>query len=508
MSKPSLLHRAKLAWRVFNQGIPWGSMVKAAGSSAGGGAALSWDTNPVWHTSDYQSYAEEGFGKNSIIYSAIMYKVRSKMSAPLAAYTGDINNPEPAEADHPLQMLVSRPNPYQSSVQFHALNEIYFNLGNSYVLFKRPLKGGLPEAMYALRPDRVFIIPDKGAGDDQIVRGIKGYLYVPEGKTMRHGVPILPEDMMHTKLPNALDPMEGMGYGMPPMCIAQSTDVDNDVTRFLKLFFQNGAIPPAVLTFTTPLDDEVVDQVRERWMQLYGGVDNWTEIGVLDRGGSYQRVGMNFNEMGFEALDERNESRILGPLGVPPILIGTRVGLQRSTYSNYREARLAYWEDTAIPEQTLFEKGYQYYLQSEDDAFVMFDRTRVPALQKDMPKLVGAAYVLWKMGATANQAVRAVGLSIRDIPGGDISYIPTGLLPAGAMPEEEDRDQEGAPSAEDETRKRGVKHQAARIELPCPICGAKEVDSYADHGGLCVCPDCHCTFDPSVKRRRKLPNER
>ena len=500
MSKPSLLHRAKLAWRIFNDGIPWGPIVKAAGSSSGGGM-LTWDTNPDWHTSDYHSYAEEGFSKNSIIYSALMYKVRSKMSAPLAAYGGDINNPEPLEVDHPLSKLVARPNPFQSSVQFHALNEIYFNLGNSYVLFKRPLKGGLPESMYALRPDRVFIIPDKSPLDhENPVRGIKGYLYVPSGKSMRDGIPILPEDMMHTKLPNPLDTWEGMGYGSPPTSIAQSLDVDNDVTRFLKLFFQNGAIPPAVLTFNVPLDDETVDIVRERWMQLYGGVDNWTEIGVLDRGGTYQRVGMNFNEMGFEALDERNESRILGPLGVPPILIGTRTGLQRSTYSNYREARLAYWEDTAIPEQTLFEKGYQYYLQTEDGGFVMFDRTRVPALQKDMPKLVGAAFVLWKMGATANQAVRAVGLSIRDIPGGDISYVPSGVLPAGAMPREEERDNDGAANAEDETRKRGRKHHAVRLKIPCPVCGGKEVDSYLDHGGLCVCPDCRCTFDPSIKR--------
>src|SRR5690606_11968816 len=166
---------------------------------------------PAWRTDDFGAYVEEGFNRNTLIYSAIMYKVRSKMSAPLRAYGDDPNNPAPLPVDHPLSRLVARPNPYQSFVEFHALNEIYFNLGNSFIFFQRSRQGGLPEAMYSLRPERRWIIPKDG--------GLQGYLYVPEGQPAQAGLPILPQDMMHVKLPNPSDPLEGLGYGMPPSAI-------------------------------------------------------------------------------------------------------------------------------------------------------------------------------------------------------------------------------------------------------------------------------------------------
>jgi hypothetical protein len=236
---------------------------------------------------------------------------------------------------------------------------------------------------------------------------------------------------------------------------------------------------------------------------MYGGSEKWTEIGILDQGGSYQRIGTSFDEMGFEAIDERNESRILGPLGVPPILIGTRMGLARATYSNYAEARRAYWEDTAIPEQTLFEVEHQYYLQSDDGGFVAYDRSKVPALQQDVPTLTDAAHKMWQMGVPANRAFSAVGLQVGDIPGGDVSWLPVSIMPAGAEPVEEEQTTEGAVEAEEDVRKsprrNGKAHNPNVIEATCPICNTLgNVECYPDHGNLCVCTTCGVTFDPEI----------
>lgn len=496
--KPNFITRARLAWNFFKQGYPL--QRKQAGKSI-----LTWpawrENTPQWHITSFAAYIEEGFNLNSIIYSAIMYKARSKLSAPLRAYTGDPGRPNLLPPDHPLSQLVSRPNKHQGWREFQMLTEIYFNLGNCFIFLKRPVGGGLPEAMYVLRPDRVFIIPGDG--------GIKGYLYVAEGQSLTDGMPVLPQDMMHIKLPNPLDPLEGMGYGLPPVAIAQSTDVDNDITRFLKLFFQNGAMLMGLLKFNMELDDETVAEVKRRWMDMYGGVDNWTEVGVLDQGGDYQRIGATFEEMGFKEVDERTESRILGPFGVPPILVGTRVGLNRSTFSNHKEARQMYWEDTALPELWLFEPEYQYHLSTDDGGFVAFDTSRVPALQKDVPKLITAAYTMWKMGTPANVAYETVGLRVSEIPGGDISYLPANVIAAGLDTGSGDT-MEGAPDAEDDTRKglipdwvdslpdQWTKHQPKRIEATCPLCDKPGVDMYEDHAGLCVCPHCNCTFDPQV----------
>lgn len=492
--KPNFLTRLNIAYSIFKRGFPVERFKAANGNSL-----FSWptwrSTVPQWQTVDFLSYVEEGFNTNPLVYSALMYKARAKMSAPLRAYSGDPENPDRLKPSHPLAKLVTRPNPYQAWSEFQALAEIYFNLGNCFIFFFRPKSGGLPEKMYTLRPDRVFIIP----GEDDI----KGYLYVPEARSIRDGVPILPEDMMHVKLPNPSDPFEGMGFGMPPTSIGRSIDVDNEITRFLKIFFQNGAMPLGILKFNTPLDEDEIPIIKQRWKEMYGGVDNWTDIGVLDHGGEYQRIGANFDEMGFEAIDERNESRILGPLGVPPILIGTRTGLSRSTYSNYEQARLAFWEDTAIPELQLFESEWQYYLSTEDGGFVAYDLTKVPALIKSRVAMVNAAYAMWQMGTPANVAFSTVGLSVPDLQAGDISFIPTSVTPVG-VDREDDQTMVGAVDAEDDPRKSTLpgsspnSHSPNRVNITCPLCQCPAVDRYDDHGGVCLCPDCLNTFDPQA----------
>lgn len=480
----NFFHRLKQSWRFFQSG--------ATPSIKGMSTPFSWpawrENSPQWATTDFGAYVDEAFNLNSPFYSAVMYKARSKMAAPLRAYTGSIERPELLPLDHPLSKLVFRPNPHQGWAEFQALSEIYFNLGNSFIHLIRPSQGGTPEAMYTLRPDRVFIIPEG--------ESIKGYLYVPEGGVKKDGVPILREDMLHVKLPNPSDPLEGLGFGMPPLPVGRNIDIDNNVTKFLKLFFQNGAMVLGILKFDVPLDEETVAIVKRRWAEIYGGVDNWMEPGVLDQGGSYQRIGATFDEMGFDEIDERTESRILGPLGVPPILIGARIGLKRATYANYEAARRAYWEDTAVPELQLFESEYQYYLQSDDGGFVAYDYSGVPALQKDMPGLIDAAFKLWQMGRPSNIALSDVGLSLPEVTGGDIGYISSSVLPAGFSGDEEEITAEGAIEAEEDERK-FVKHSdgVPISDITCPICKKEGVTLYDD--ALCVCRNCSCTFNPA-----------
>lgn len=369
---------------------------------------------PVWKIVDIESYINEGFNLNTLIYSAVMYKARASATAPLKAFRGTPERSIPLEPEHPLSQLVARPNLHQSWVEFQMQNIVYENIaGNVFIFLDRPKGGGLPEAMYSLRPDRVFVIPGRTNGQT----GIKGYAYFPEGVSHaganRDAVGILPEDMIHIKLPNPGDPMEGMGEGLSPLSpVARSADVDNSITKFLKMFFDTGAMVTGALSFDVPIDDEILARVKERWREIYGGFENW-DIGVFDRGATYQRVGLTFEEMGFEGQDERNETRILGPFGVPPILIGSRIGLMRSTYANYKEARTAFWEDTFVPEMSLFEVDFQYFLQTPDGGFVKFDYKNVPALQQDIPAIVTAWGELVDRGISREDAATTVGLSLQ-----------------------------------------------------------------------------------------------
>jgi len=321
----------------------------------------------------------------------------------------------------------------------------------------------------------VFIVPTAGQKAQ-----IAHYVYVPEGKSWQDGYPMLVEDVSHVKLPNPGDPLEGMGYGLAPLsAVAQIVNVDNRATSFLDVFFQRGTMLAGILSYDIPLKETIVDTILERWEKKYGGSDNWGNIGVLDRGAKYQRLGLTIEEMGFGELDERSEARICSVFGVPPILIGTRLGLLRATYSNAESARRMCWEDTLLPELKLFEIIYQQKMKAPG-AFVKFDTSGVPALQKDVPVQASAAYTLVQIGVPPNQAIRAAGLRIGDIPDGDKPRVLA------------DRGQEQGPRSDDEDDSWGMRSMDLQA-LECKDCSGnlKLVDGQKD---LLACPFCRQAF--------------
>jgi len=395
---------------------------------------------PEWHLVDLDSYIAEGFNMNSLVYSAIMYKVRATLTAPLRAYSGDEKNPEELPKDNPLQARLLQPNEDQSWAEFQSRNVVFFNVTGNVYIYIDPRTG----EMHSLNPARTYVIPMPGE-----VAGLAGFLYVPVGKSPQNPddcIKIIKGDMMHIKLPNPMDPLEGLGYGMTPMLpAAQVIDVDNMITKFLNIFFKRGAMVTGVLQFDRPLTEDTVDMVIERWKEKYGGYEDWG-VGVLDRGGTYNRTSLTFEEMGFGEIDGRGETRILGPFGVAPILIGAKVGLDSSTYSNYEAARQAVWEDTLIPELTWFEMEYQRRFNKENE-FVQFDFSRVPALQRAVVRQVTAAYTLIQTGVPPNQAYRTVGLRIGEIPNGDEPLILSG--PGAQQGPRADADEESWGQRED-----------------------------------------------------------
>jgi phage portal protein BeeE len=214
--------------------------------------------------------------------------------------------------------------------------------------------------------------------------------------------------------------------------MARSGDVDNKITEVLQLFFQRGMMMTSLLKFDIPLDDDTVDSIKERWRKMYGGYENWTDVGVLDRNGSYQRMTPTFKEMGFDEIDSRNETRMLGPLGVPPILIGTRTGLKHATYANYEMALIAFWENTLIPQMGWFGANFEYHL-TDERSFVHFDLSRVPALQRRRAEMIDAAQKMWSMGVPANIAFQQVGLEVPSVDGGDVGFLPSNVKPVDAI---------------------------------------------------------------------------
>jgi phage portal protein BeeE len=227
-----------------------------------------------------------------------------------------------------------------------------------------------------------------------------------------------------------------MGYGLSPFAaMSRSADVDNAITEYLKIFFQRGAAPNVYLKFDVPMDDTTISQVKHRFMEIYGGYEKWSDVGVMDQGGTINTFGQDFKQMAFEALDYRNESRITGPFGVPLTVLNTLAGMSGSTYSNKETDRRIFWEDHMLPELGLHESEYQYYLRADDGAFVAFDTRRVPALRKDRAALANAFVALFAQGGwTKNQAAAYLDMDAGEFIDGDTVYMPLNLIPMNSKP--------------------------------------------------------------------------
>lgn len=403
--------------------------------------------NTQWRITDWTNYIEEGYNVNAIIYAAITYKARASQAAALRAYGGTVEQSEPLPSDHPLSRLLDRPNPFQSMVELRAEAQVFFNLfGNAYVYFKRKRGNDYPESFRNLRPDFVHHLYDK--------RELKGYLYVPRGQTYRDGTPLLPQDVMHVRLPNPGDPYAGMGKGLSPFSpMAQSGDVDNALTSYLKQFIDYGAMPPGLLSYDWELTDDDLAAARERWMEIYGGSHNWTEVAVLDKSGSYERVGATLDELASEKLDARNENRIAMVFGVPLPLIETNPQIVQSTYSNLDTYERFFWENTLLPELRWFEIEWRYFLRGEDGSFPAYDYSAVGVLQRQGMERAKLILDAAKAGHTTRADVRAA-LGLDFDPALDNVYvIPLTLQSIPAAPAPRQDDVGGAEAVQDEEQR-------------------------------------------------------
>lgn len=127
-------------------------------------------------------------------------------------------------------------------------------------------------------------------------------------------------------------------------------------------------------------------RIGQRWTDRFRGLFGRFQIGVLDADAEFQRIGLTQEEMAFPELRAQTEARICAAFRVPPVLVGVKVGLDRSTFSNMAEARRFFWENTMLSLYRRVESKFAAALTPEfsrpgDTARVRFDFSAVSALR-------------------------------------------------------------------------------------------------------------------------------
>lgn len=356
---------------------------------------------------NYEAFADEGYKKNVIAFQAINKKAKAVAQIPWV-----LKSPDDKEiTNSPVLEALKTPNPAQSFKEWlEATVGFYCISGNNYWEKTKSTRGD-PLEFYTLRPDRMTV-----------KCGADGMPQMFSYKVNTEGVEWKVEEglIRHIKTFNPLDDI----YGMSPIeAGAFSIDQHNESNKWLQGLLQNGASPSGMLINESEMSDDQFNRLKAEIDEKYSGGNNAGRPMLLEGGLKWQQLGMSPQNMSIIESKYTSARDIALALEVPPLLLNIQGD---STYSNYKEARLAFYEETVIPlAQLLVDEFNDWNQDSLRGNLFELDLNKIPAM-------IDKRMLLWDMAdkstdLTINERRELKGYD--PIDGGDTVYINTSQIP-------------------------------------------------------------------------------
>jgi len=311
-----------------------------AKASATSLTAFHFEGQPRWTPRDYASLADQGYGRNPVVYRCVRMVSEAAASVPWLLYDGA------REMDtHPFLDLLGRPNALQIGTDLLEAWYGYLLISGNAYLEAAGSGEGVAE-LYALRPDRMKVIPGTDGWP-------VGYEYTADGRSVRFpaeprsGGPGVPP-IQHMALFHPTDDH----YGLSPIeAAASSIDIHNAATAWNKALLDNSARPSGAIVYagagsTTHLSDDQFGRLKAELEAAYQGAKNAGRPMLLEGGLDWKAMGLSPKDMDFIDLKHVAAREIALAFGVPPMLLGIPGD---NTFSNYREANRTFWRQTVLP---------------------------------------------------------------------------------------------------------------------------------------------------------------
>lgn len=338
---------------------------------------------PIWtDVAKYNALSTAGYKSNVYVFACIDKIAKACGGIDWLLYNNSSNKDGKTEiTKHPLLSLIKRPNPLQGQSKF--IQDVFGYLklsGNSFILKVGP-ENKPPLELYALRPDRMQVIAGTTLGT------VSGYKY----KIGANEVSFKPEEILHLKTFNPTDDFLGMSPGEPA---GKSLDQSNMSKSWNVSLLQNSARPPGVLKTEQNLNDAQFNRLENKWYSKYAGYKNAGTPPILEGGLSWQSMGLSPADMEWLEGQKLSAREIAIALSVPPELIGDN---SNKTYSNYKEARSAFYEETILPDMDWFKDELNNWLTPlyGENLYLDYDKDDIEALQEDRNDV-------WKRVMTSN----------------------------------------------------------------------------------------------------------
>ena len=364
-----------------------------------------------WVDWDSSKAIEEGYKSSVPVYACVKKRMDSVSSIPLVVEVKSGDDWEPSSS-HPLQMLLDNPNPEMTSGTLVRLMVAHLDLaGNAYWMKIKGGRGNTTKELWPTMPQHVSI-----TGSQQAL--IEYYTVGVEQRRVNE------DDMCHFKF---VDP-SSLTFGQAPLRAAgKAVDIDNSGQSFQKISMQNRGVPDLHISYE---DDNLTD---EQMTQANAAAKTKTGPGTarapwVTTKAKITQLSMSPVEMDFMETRRFSREDICSAYGVPSSLIAE---MGNVNLANAETARRAFWQDTIVPLMDEIIDSLNMCLASEYgvDVRIAYDLSNIPALQENYAEKLTNAKIMWSMGVPFNVVNQRLELGLDDIDGGDIGYIPTGVIP-------------------------------------------------------------------------------
>lgn len=289
-------------------------------------ASGSWGAGMVWQGSPTSAPSTEQAMRLSAVFACFRLISEAIATLPLDTFyrSGGIRRPF-----RPRPAYLSFDPPGISRVDY--LSQVVLSLlsaGNAYVLTVRDRLGEITD-LVPLDPASVTVKRQNGRAK-YLIGDVELELW---------------NDIIHFKgmcMPGSL-------VGLSPIAYAAETiGLGLNVQRFGSAFFDNGALPAAVIETPGDMSQAAAERFAATWHARHAGVGNASKVGVLTNGAKLNKVSLQPNDSQFIETRAFQVPDIARIFGVPPHLIADASN-STSWGSGLQEQNLAFGQFSLRP---------------------------------------------------------------------------------------------------------------------------------------------------------------
>ncbi len=394
-----------------------------------------------------QSGITQPYAQSVWVYSAVKKIATNISGTPFRLYTTEQDGEKRYIEEGELHDLMMRPNPDMTSAELWEATQTYLDLrGNCFWIMEREHIAAIPDFIRPVDPNRM--VPALNKDKTAVI----GWAY----DAGNHKIPFQLHEVLHFKYFNPDDPLMGIA---PYRSISMVADQDYFANLYNKTFFKEGAAISGFIETDNSLTDKQFSRLMNQINDRHQGVTKSHRLGLLENGAKFNKATLSQKDMDFIEGKKMGKKEIYTAYGTNDVVQGFFEDVK--SYEGMKTAMKAFWEGTLIPRTRHLQEAVTVkFLSYIENGKIRgeFDLSTVSALKEDFGDKVDNAQKLFDLGYTRNEVNKRMDLGMEDKDDGDVSYLPSTMLPTDGSRDPQSASQ---PAEGDDETKGYKKHRKA-----------------------------------------------